>query len=358
MLKIAVYTICKNEEQFVQRFMNCIKDEADGIFVLDTGSTDKTVELLQAQGAVVNIAHINPWRFDVARNVSLSFVPTTYDVCVCIDLDEVFDPGWRAAIEEEWVKGTTTRLRYQYTWSHNADGSPGLTYWYDKITARDLYRWVKPVHEVLTIPSGAPEVQAYSHKIKLHHWPDQTKSRGSYLPLLELAVQEQSDDDRSSHYLGREYSFYGKHDDTIRELTRHLALPTARWKPERAASMRLLSKAFKAKQQVDEAFSWIMKACAEAPGEREPWVELLQLCYEQQDWGLAYGAAKKALAIVERPLSYICEASAWGSQPWDLLSIAAWHLGHKEEALAAAKQAISFSPNDQRILANITFMSK
>ena len=42
---------------------------------------------------------IAPWRFDTARNRSLALVPEDADICVCTDLDEVFHPGWRAALE-------------------------------------------------------------------------------------------------------------------------------------------------------------------------------------------------------------------------------------------------------------------
>ena len=45
--RIYVYAICKNEEKFVERWVNSMK-EADGIFVLDTGSTDKTVKKLKS----------------------------------------------------------------------------------------------------------------------------------------------------------------------------------------------------------------------------------------------------------------------------------------------------------------------
>lgn len=68
-LKIAVYAICKNEEQFVDRWMDSMQ-EADLVIVTDTGSTDHTVARLTARGATVYIAHVIPWRFDVARNLS------------------------------------------------------------------------------------------------------------------------------------------------------------------------------------------------------------------------------------------------------------------------------------------------
>ena len=46
--KVCVYAICKNEEKFVERWVNSVK-EADEIYVLDTGSMDNTVEELKKE---------------------------------------------------------------------------------------------------------------------------------------------------------------------------------------------------------------------------------------------------------------------------------------------------------------------
>ena len=44
--KVCVYAISKNDEKFVDRWVNSMK-EADEIYVLDTGSTDNTVKNLK-----------------------------------------------------------------------------------------------------------------------------------------------------------------------------------------------------------------------------------------------------------------------------------------------------------------------
>ena len=67
--KICVYAIAKNEEKFVERWVNSMK-EADEIYVLDTGSSDNTVKKLQEKGVHVAVKEIKPWRFDAARNMS------------------------------------------------------------------------------------------------------------------------------------------------------------------------------------------------------------------------------------------------------------------------------------------------
>ena len=125
-MKIVVYAICKNEAQFVDRWMDSMS-EADQVVVLDTGSTDDTVARLEARGAAVTVETINPWRFDTARNRSLDLVDEDADICVCTDLDEVFHPGWRAALESAWTPGTG-QARYRYTWSFRPDGAEGVAH--------------------------------------------------------------------------------------------------------------------------------------------------------------------------------------------------------------------------------------
>lgn len=141
-MKIVVYAICKNEEQFVDRWMDSMS-EADEIVVLDTGSSDDTVQRLRDRGARVEVEVISPWRFDVARNRSMDLVPEDADICVCTDLDEVFHPGWRALLEAAWRPGDSQAVS-RYTWSFNPDGSEGVVFWYEKIHARHGWRWTHP----------------------------------------------------------------------------------------------------------------------------------------------------------------------------------------------------------------------
>lgn len=338
-MKVSVYTIAKNEEKFVECFMSCLKDEADDVYVLDTGSTDKTVQALRDHGAIVDVGIFKPWRFDVPRNASLAMVPMTTDVCVCIDLDEVLTAGWRQGLETAWVPGTT-RLRYPYAWSHNADGTPATKFYYDKIHQRKNYRWVKPVHEILTI-YNEPEVQAWTDSFMLHHWPDTTKSRGGYLPLLELAVAEEPNDDRSCHYLGREYMYYGAFEKAITELKRHLSLPSATWTSERAASMRFIARCLASLGKRDEAKVWAFKAVAEAPTDREPLYELAKIAYLLQDFELLFYAASKTLTTGEFGKTYISDPEAWGYLPYDYAAIGAHNIGAATKALEYGQLALA-----------------
>lgn len=356
MPKVCVYAIAKNESQFVDRFMDSMA-EADIICVLDTGSTDDTVEKLRRRGAVVEQRSISPWRFDAARNASLALIPTDAEICCCIDLDEVFHPGWRKALETAWAQGAD-RIRYRYTWSFAQDGSEGVVFWADKIHRNGAFRWRGAVHEVLEWIGDTPCRFADASGVQLDHHPDPGKSRGQYLPLLELAVTEEPENDRNCHYLGREYMFHGQWQKAIDTLLRHLTLPTARWLDERSASMRYIARCYRQLGNLPLARLWLYRAAAEAPHLREAYVELADLLYQAEDWHGVIYFIQQALAITERPHSYICEPFAWGAFPYDILSIACARLGDNMAAETACRRALEFAPQEERLKQNLAFFEQ
>ena len=92
-LKVAVYTIALNEQEFVERWYESAK-EADYLLIADTGSTDGTREIAKKLGINVIDITVRPWRFDDARNASLVALPEDIDYCIALDMDEVLLPGW------------------------------------------------------------------------------------------------------------------------------------------------------------------------------------------------------------------------------------------------------------------------
>ena len=349
-MKICVYAISKNEEKFVKRWYESMK-EADEIYVLDTGSKDKTVKLLKDLGVHVKTKKIKPWRFDVARNESLKLVPLDTDICVCTDLDEVFESGWREKLEKAWHKNVT-RASYNYNWLLDENNNPKVNFYIEKIHNRHDYLWTHPVHEVLTYIGKNIENKIILNSITLNHYPDNTKSRSSYLPLLELSVKENPLDDRNMHYLGREYMYYHQWNKAIDTLIKHLNLPSATWKDERCASMRFIARSYYALKRYDEARLWLDKAMNEAPYLRDPYMERAILEYELHNWEDVKKYVLKALEIKEHPKTYINEIFSWDSTPYDILSIAFYHLNNYPESLKYANKALKLN-NDERIKKNI-----
>lgn len=346
-VRVAVYTISLNEEAFVERWYESAKD-ADVVLLADTGSTDRTVEIARSIGVQVVEIAVVPWRFDDARNAALAAIPRDIDMCINLDVDEILAPGWRAPLEAAFAAGIT-RPRYRHIWSWNEDGSPGLELSHDRVHLRTNYRWRHPVHECL-YPYAIEEKSGWMDGFEIHHHPDPTKSRSQYLPLLALSVEEEPHSDRNVFYYGRELYFHGRYDEAAVQLKKHLSMPTARWAPERAASMRMIGRCIP-----QEAELWYRMAIDQAPGRREPYIDLAEFYFKNSDWTQCLAAAQGALAITEKLLDYQCEPIAWGAAPWDYAAISSYWLGHYEDAIRYGQQALVLEPNNERFQQNMAY---
>ena len=350
MKKICVYAIAKNEMKFTARWLNSVK-EADYVCVLDTGSTDGTYEFFKESGIIVKQKTYKKFRFDVARNDSMKLIPKDADICVCVDIDEFFEPGWSKILRDNWADNTG-RVRYRYTWNFNPDGSEGIVFFADKIHKNNLFHWVYPVHEILRENSDAEYKIITLPNIQLNHRADDTKSRSNYLPLLEMSVNENPMDDRNTHYLGREYMFHGEYDKAIEMLKRHLTLPTATWKEERSASLRYIARCHACLGNKKMQEEYLFKAIIEANYIREPYYELAVMYYENSDFLRSAVMFGEMFKITQRNLNYMSSPVCWGSLPYDYLSLCYYNLGYYILAFKAVEEAIKLNPNDERLKSN------
>ena len=353
-LKVCVYAISKNEEQFADRWMDSVSG-ADCVVVVDTGSTDGTVMKLRNRGADVFEETFVPWRFDRARNAALDHIPEDVDICISADIDEVFNAGWREALENEW-KPEYTRGGYWFV--ESGDGREEKYFLKEKIHRRHGFRWVRPVHEDLEYTGSDPHVTGFINNFMITHKPDHKKSRAQYLPLLELSAQEYPDDNSAIFWLGREYYYDRQYDNAIATLNRHLKMPNATWPEERCASMIFISQAYEHKDDNNAALTWLFKAAAECPSVREPWLALTEFGYNVKDWPLSYWAAEQGLKIKASTNSYLTDPTAWGYKLDDYCAIACYHLGMFDIAAAHAKAALNVSPDDERLKSNLKFIEE
>ncbi|GAB6077565.1 glycosyltransferase family 2 protein [Hydrogenobaculum acidophilum] len=82
--KISFIILTKNEEKNIGRAINSIKDVADEILVIDSGSEDKTVEIAKSLG--VNVI-FNEWT-DYPLQVNFGISKTKNDIVFVLDADE------------------------------------------------------------------------------------------------------------------------------------------------------------------------------------------------------------------------------------------------------------------------------
>ncbi|MEJ5300852.1 MAG: glycosyltransferase [Thermodesulforhabdaceae bacterium] len=102
-VEISCCMIVKNEEAHIKGCLQSLIHEVDEIVVVDTGSTDKTKEIVTSFGPKVRIIEF-PWRDDFAeaRNVSLREAKGSW--VLTIDADERLNPLGRKNIIRELIK--------------------------------------------------------------------------------------------------------------------------------------------------------------------------------------------------------------------------------------------------------------
>lgn len=277
-------------------------------------------------------------------------IPEDFDICVSLDLDEVMRPGWKENILKVW-NDNTTRLHYTYNWLIE-NNIAKISFYSDKIHKRKGAFWVNPVHEIVKFHE--PETIVTTDDVIIDHYPDKNKSRKSYLPLLELSIKEDPQNDRNMHYLGREYMYYGKWNDAIDTLIKHLKMKSATWSDERCASMRFIARCYKNLQRYDEALMWLEKAIKEAPYLRDPYAEIALLYYSLEDYKMVIYYANKALEINYNPKTYINEIFSYDETLNDILSISYYYENDLNNAIKNANIALEINSNNERIKENLT----
>ena len=338
-MKITVYAIAKNEELHVDRWFNSVKD-ADAVFVLDTGSTDSTYTRLKELAAehqhlTVSRIEIPQFRFDTARNIALSHASIGADLLVTSDLDEVFEEGAFDKIREhvrDNPPSEYTAYSINMVYSTDGDGNPGIVYAREAVHTTNLY-WKYPVHELLT----AEQPHTVSHiDVNTYHVPDTAKVR-NYLPLLELAQNENPDDPRCVQYLGREYMYTGQYFEAIQWLKKHITMEPHG--PFRCESAMYLGDCYfnlngSVEEALDEAEAWYLRAASEYNSAREPYCRLAKLYYDCGQWESAIGVIRSAFRITEIPEARMIVDSQYYTGIWceHMLAASYYNNGQVEAA--------------------------
>lgn len=141
MPKLSVTIITLNEERNIGRCIDSIAGIADDIVVLDSGSTDRTIEICKSKGIMPIYA---PWEnYSVARNIAAGNARNNW--IMALDADEALSEQLKATLldikkNEELVFCSFKRLtNYCGKWIHHCG-------WYPDIKIR-IYDKTKTTYE-------------------------------------------------------------------------------------------------------------------------------------------------------------------------------------------------------------------
>jgi glycosyltransferase involved in cell wall biosynthesis len=106
--RLSVCLIAKNEERFLNGCLESIRGLADQIILVDTGSTDRTVEIARAHGAEI---HFRAWDndFSAARNAAL--LHARGDWILVLDADEEVSKAHHSALRALLTQANTLAYR-------------------------------------------------------------------------------------------------------------------------------------------------------------------------------------------------------------------------------------------------------
>ena len=300
-MKIAVYTIALNEEEFVERWYNSVKD-ADYILIADTGSTDRTIEIAKSLGINVFNISIKPFRFDDARNAALALIPGDIDMCVSLDMDEVISEGWRTELE----KMTGNQITYVFNNDHAK-----YSFVNNRIHSRHGYRWKFLMHEGIVQDRTLPDIQ-FCNMIEVTHIPNRDKPRNQYLDLIKAALDENPNITRYYKYYTDALVSLERFEEAEEYYLKMLEVPGFS-NYDSAHVYRILSKIIP-----DKFGEYILCCLGEAPDRREPYYYIARWYGEQERWEECLDWCEKALSIQNITVDIFKDNDAWGEPMLEL----------------------------------------
>jgi glycosyltransferase involved in cell wall biosynthesis/Tfp pilus assembly protein PilF len=223
--RVSLCMIVKDEEQMLPRCLSSVRDYVDEIVVVDTGSTDRSVEIAESFGARV-IRH--PWEDDFSkhRNQSLSYAGGDWFMVLDGD-EEILDgtgPLIRRAVRDQDVDSITFEVISLY-----GGGKKSLH------TQQRLFRMDRGIHFEGRIHNrivGVQSTRLYPIRV-LHHGydVDYEKARMKHERRIRILKREIRDDPGNPihhHFLAVSHLSAPDYDQAAEEAVLALALAEER----------------------------------------------------------------------------------------------------------------------------------
>ena len=358
-LKICVYAICKNESKFVDRWIASLKDEADYVVVLDTGSTDDTVEKLQKYRPFVKVrrfdykSELGYFRFDKARNDSLKLVPYDADICVVFDLDHVPRTEWSDIIRRGFMDGCKeiTGLIID----HDQDGNE-LNQWMSRNVHPNspLWIWEKVIHEGIQYHGEEQYETLFDPNFIIDHFPDNNKDRSLYKELLYYSCKEYPEDPYYGIYLGIELSRRGTKEEAIRAFKR--CLDECDFTDNEDIEYQCCLNIASITDDDDEAIYFLNQASEMGFKTRRAFSLYADIFERQELYDDAINALERALLVQSNSNDWKDDAELFNGAIEDRLSL--FYYYQKQNYLKAIEycvKSLNYKPDDERINNNLSF---
>ncbi len=240
-MKLSVAMIVKNEEVMLGACLDSVR-EADEIVVVDTGSTDKTVEIAKRRLCQVFTDYTWCDDFAGARNHAIS--KCTGDWILTIDADDTLAPGGMKKIRTAIAKNPEAlclNVEYKTAGGQNVHNIPVV---YQK--CKGVF-WKGAIHNHLS-------VQALAHSgatILYGHSPAHKDDPDRAFRILKKEVQKDRTKPRETYYLAREYRYRHDWGQCLHWCDEYLKISL--WGPEKADAYLMKARSLWQLQRGEEA---------------------------------------------------------------------------------------------------------
>jgi glycosyltransferase involved in cell wall biosynthesis len=272
---LSVCMIVKNEEANIEKAILSFLPFADEIIVNDTGSTDRTLEIL-ARLPKVKVIH-SEWRRDFSYSRNLSLAAATCAWCLWMDADDVVPPEQVANFNK--LKRATLDRAFGFQVINTQSGGLPIGARFLQIRMfpnHPRIRFERRIHEQIIYGIAAVGLHVYYVDTIIHHTgyesEDLRKSKSERNLELILTEPDRGKDPVVSCQLGDAFQILGRHDEAIAAYKEIFDIPGAENINTEAYNEAFITigKSYQLKADYPNAIEWLEKAIARIPTRIDP----------------------------------------------------------------------------------------
>ena len=215
---ISLCMIVKNEEKHIARCLDSVAQLVDEIIIVDTGSVDRTIEIVSNYTSKV---YSYLWKDDFSDARNYSFSKASMDYCMWMDADDILEETEKDKFLQ--LKQTLSLdvdiVMMKYNTSFDEAGKPSFSYFRERwIKNCSQYRWLGAVHEVIP-PSGNIVYSDIAISHKKINAGDPDRNLNIYRKVL---AEGKHLDSRQQYYYGRELYYHKQYEEAVSVLEQFL----------------------------------------------------------------------------------------------------------------------------------------
>lgn len=326
---ICLNMIVKNEEKVLPRLFRSLQGVIDYYVIVDTGSSDDTIALIEREMGAYGIpgeVHQRPWvNFGVNRQqaLELAIAANKADWLLFIDADEelgMSDPLFYEKLEPGQSYDLEKHhggVRYAVPHLINVRGGK--------------YRWEGPVHNYVVTVEGPKKRKVRKDVWIVYHFGEGAKSHGvsqeeKYLRdarILQEELERRPGHPRSQFYLAQSYRDAGHHEQALVEYKKRSAMEEG-WDEERfVAQLEVGRLSIRLGKSEDVVLAELLLAYNLRPTRAEPLYELARFFRLREIHATATLFAKAGIGTPRPEDTLFVTESVYEWRLLDELSVAA-----------------------------------